>query len=886
MLDKTFDFKSAEEKQYQEWEESGLFSAHVNSDKKPFTIMMPPPNVTGALHVGHALVNTLQDVLIRYHRMKGRDALWMPGTDHAGISTQMVVERQLDAQGISRKDLGREEFIRRIWEWKEQSGGTIVRQLRKLGTTPDWPRERFTMDEGLSKAVTRVFVMLYRDKLIYKDNRLVNWDPKLQTAVSDIEVEHKEIKGKLYHVRYPFEDGSGHISIATTRPETILADGAVAVHPDDERYKKLVGKFVVVPVCNRLIPIIADTYVKSEFGSGAVKITAAHDYNDFEVYKRHADKGIPLINLMTPDGKMNENTPDDYHGLDRFEARKKIIADLDELEYLEKVEDHVHQVPYSERTGVVIEPYLTEQWYCDAPKLGKEALKAVEDGRTEFVPKQWENTYFAWMRDLQPWCISRQLWWGHQIPAWYGPDKTVFVAESEEEAQEQADRHYGEPTVIGRDPDVLDTWFSSALWPFSTLGWPEKTKELEKYYPGDVLITGFDIIFFWVARMMMMGLYVMKDVPFKTIYMHGLVRDAQGQKMSKSRGNVIDPLEMTDKYGVDALRFTLCALLGQGRDLKLSEQRLEGYRNFSTKLWNAARYCQMNDCLPRSHFDPASVSHPVNQWIVDEVMAVTESMDQSFEQFRFNDAANAIYHFIWGTFCDWYLEFTKPLLAEAADHNIKEETRGATGWVLEKILLLLNPFMPFITEELHKEFSTAPDKMLLMGQQWPEVREKLKNPQAHEEIVWLQRLITDIRSLRMDMNVPASAQLDLLVKGADKQTLQWIENHKDIILRMARLAGIEFVAGMPKGAVQSILNEATLGLPVADIIDLDKERARLRKEIQRLESDITKIDAKLSNKKFVSNAPEDVVEEQKHRREEAQSVIEKLSSALEQIGVA
>lgn len=885
MLDKTFDFKSAEEK-YKNWEDSGLFSANVESSNKPFTIMMPPPNVTGALHVGHALVSTLQDVLVRYNRMKGRDTLWMPGTDHAGISTQMVVERQLDAEGISRKDLGREEFVNRVWQWKEQSGGTIVNQLRKLGTTPDWPRERFTMDEGLSKAVTKVFTMLYNDKLIYKDNRLVNWDPKLQTAVSDIEVEHQDIKGKMYHVRYPFEDGSGHISIATTRPETILADGAVAVHPDDERYKNIVGKFVVVPVCNRLIPIIADEYVKSDFGSGAVKITAAHDYNDFEVYKRHQDKGIPLINLMTPDGHMNENTPEEYQGLDRFEARKKIIADLDELEYLEKVEDHAHQVPYSERTGVVIEPYLTEQWYCDAPTLGKEALKAVEDGRTEFVPKQWENTYFAWMRDLQPWCISRQLWWGHQIPAWYGPDKTVFVAETEEEAQAQADKHYGEPTQIERDPDVLDTWFSSALWPFSTLGWPEQTKELEKYYPGDVLITGFDIIFFWVARMMMMGLYVMKDVPFKTVYMHGLVRDANGQKMSKSRGNVIDPLEMTAKYGTDALRFTLCALLGQGRDIKLSEQRLEGYRNFSTKLWNAARYCEMNGCTPRSDFDPSSPNHAVNQWIVDEVMAVTESMDQAFEQFRFNDAANAIYHFIWGTFCDWYLEFTKPLLSDAADHNVKLETQMTTGWVLEQILVLLNPFMPFITEELHEAFSTKSEKTLLMGETWPGVQNNLKNAEAHDEIVWLQRLITDIRSLRMDMNVPASAELDLLVMGANDQSWQWIQSHLDILQRMARLKSVTQVESMPKGAVQSVLNETTLGLPVADIIDLDKERERLQKEIKRLEGDISKIEAKLNNEKFVNNAPEEVVEEQKHRREEARNIIDKLSSALQQIDVA
>jgi len=885
MLDKIFDFKAAEEK-YKNWEESGLFSADPGSSADPFTIMMPPPNVTGALHVGHALVSTLQDVLIRYYRMNGRDALWMPGTDHAGISTQMVVERQMDAEGISRKDIGREEFIKRVWQWKEHSGGTIVHQLRKLGTTPDWPRERFTMDEGLSRAVIKVFNMLYKDKLIYKDNRLVNWDPKLQTAVSDIEVEHKDVKGKMYHVRYPFEDGSGHISIATTRPETILADGAVAVHPEDERYKDIVGKFVVVPVCNRLIPIITDEYVKADFGSGAVKITAAHDYNDFEVYKRHQDKGIPVINLMTPDGKMNENAPEDYQGLDRFEARKKIIADLDDLEYLEKIEDHTHQVPYSERTGVVVEPYLTEQWYCDAPTLGKEAMRAVEDGRTVFVPKQWENTYYAWMRDLQPWCISRQLWWGHQIPAWYGPDKTIFVAETEEEAQVQADKYYGEPTIIERDPDVLDTWFSSALWPFSTLGWPEQTPELERYYPGDVLITGFDIIFFWVARMMMMGLYVMKDVPFKTVYMHGLVRDAHGQKMSKSRGNVIDPLEMTEKYGADSLRFTLCALLGQGRDIKLSEQRLDGYRHFSTKLWNAARYCQMNGCEPCADFDPLTPRHAINQWIIDEVAIVTENIGASLEQLRFNDAANTIYHFIWGTFCDWYLEFTKPLLADSIDDGTKLETQMTTGWVLENILKLLNPFMPFVTEKLHEEFATTANTGLLMGQSWPVVGQELKNPIAHQQIMWLQRLITDVRSLRADMNVPASAELDLLVMGANDQTWKWMQFYMDIIRRMARLKSVEQVSIMPKGAVQSVLNEATLGLPVADIINLDKERERLQKEIKRLETDIFKIEAKLNNEQFINNAPEDVVEEQKHRHEEVRNIIDKLSMALKQIGVA
>jgi valyl-tRNA synthetase len=883
-LDKSFDFINAEKELYPQWEESGHFSADPQSDKEPYTIMMPPPNVNGSLHVGHALVMTLQDVIARYQRLKGRDVLWMPGTDHASIAVDLLVRKELEAEGLTKEQIGRDEFLKRCWRQKEKSGGTIQGQLRCLGVTPDWSRERFTMDDQYMKSVITIFVRMYNDDLIYRDQRLVNWDPKLKTSISDIEVEHKDVKGKMYHVRYPYEDGSGYICVATTRPETILADGAIAVHPDDERFKNLVGKKnVVVPVANRIIPIIADEYVKSDFGSGAVKITAAHDYNDFEVYKRHKDTtDIPLINLMNVDGTMNENCPEEYQGLDRFEARKKLIADLEELEYLDKVEDHVHQVPYAERSGAIVEPYLTDQWYVDAQKLGKPALEAVEDGRMEFVPKQWENTYYSWMRNLEPWCISRQLWWGYQIPAWYGPDDKIFVAETESEAQIQADKHYGEPTKLRQDDDILDTWFSSGLWPFATLGWPDNTAELQRYYPGNVLVTGFDIIFFWVARMMMMGMYAMDgEVPFPKVYMHGLVRDSKGQKMSKSKGNVLNPIDLTEKYGADALRFTLCALSGQGRDIKLAEQRLEGYRNFSTKLWNAARYCEMNGALPIDNFDKKSVEHPVNQWMIDQVVSVTQSVDKNFEQYRFNDVSNAIYHFIWGTFCDWYLEFTKPLLEDDA---FSKETKQTTGWILAQCLKLLNPFMPFMTETLHTKLTGRDD--LLMAGSLPQVTNADTNIASREEITWLQTLITDIRSVRQDMNVPASARIHLLFKEADETTQKRLLTHDVILKRMARLETIEGVNEMPKGTVQTVVNETTYGLPVADIIDLDQEKSRLRKEIDRLQKDIRQIEGKLGNESFVSKAPQDVVEEQKNRKTEALQTISKLQNALQQLDVA
>ncbi len=881
-LEKTFSPKDIEARHYTEWDKSGDFKCDPTSNNQPFAIMMPPPNVTGSLHMGHALNCTLHDILVRWNRMKGKDTLWQPGLDHAGIATQMVVERQLGEDGLDRRDMGRDAFIKKVWEWKEESGGTIIGQQKRLGTTPDWARERFTMDEGLSTAVKKVFVQLHKEGLIYRDKRLVNWDPKFQTAVSDIEVEHKEIKGKLYHVQYPLEDGSGFINIATTRPETILADGAIAVHPEDEKYTDLVGKFAVVPVCNRIIPIIADEYVESEFGSGAVKITAAHDYNDFEVAKRHPDKDIQLINLMTPDGKMNENCPDEYVGLDRFEARKKIIKDLDDLEFLVKVEKHTHQVPYGDRSGVVIEPYLTDQWYVDAKTLAQPAIEAVKTGKTEFVPKNWENTYFEWMNNIQPWCISRQLWWGHQIPAWYDEAGNIYVAESIEEAQAQA----GAGVKITQDEDVLDTWFSSALWPFSTLGWPEKTPELNKYYPGDTLITGFDIIFFWVARMMMMGMHFMGDVPFKKVYIHALVRDKNGAKMSKSKGNVINPLDLIDQYGADSLRFCLTAMAAQGRDVRLSEDRVAGYRNFATKLWNATRFCEMNECLPQADFDPSNVKNPTNQWIIHSVVECKEAIDKALEAYRFNDAANAVYQFVWGTFCDWYLEFTKPLLA-GDDDALKDEVRGTTGWVLDQILTLLNPFMPYITEELYASIAKRADGTTLLSGEWPTYEANLQNDAAKAEIEWVQALIGEIRSIRADMNVPAKAEIALLVMDANTQTQENLAKYAAMIQQMARLSSIDASASeTPKGAIKTIIREATYALPIADLIDLVQERERLKKEISKLEENIQKISAQLENKNFVANAPEEIITEKKGIVEQDREKQEKLGLALKQLDAA
>ncbi|MGB0683941.1 MAG: valine--tRNA ligase [Magnetovibrionaceae bacterium] len=880
MLEKTYDPAAIEGKHYESWEESGVFAAGQRPNEETYCIVIPPPNVTGSLHMGHALNNTLQDILVRYHRMKGLDVLWQPGTDHAGIATQMVVERQMEKEGLTRHDLGREAFIERVWKWKAESGGTITGQLRRLGASCDWSRERFTMDEGLSKAVRKVFVDLYKKGLIYRDKRLVNWDPLLHTAISDLEVEQRDQVGKMWYFKYPLgDDPNTFITVGTTRPETMLGDTAVAVHPDDERYTDLIGKMVRLPIVGRLIPIVADDYADPEKGSGAVKITPAHDFNDFQVGQRH---NLEMINVLDRDAAINENAPDHLKGLDRFEARDAIVKEIEGLGLLEKIEENPMQVPYGDRSGVVIEPWLTDQWFVDAGTLAKPALDAVKSGRTKFVPKQWEKTYYDWMENIQPWCISRQIWWGHQIPAWFGPDGHIFVEMTEAEAHVAAENHYGMPTELVRDEDVLDTWFSSALWPFSTLGWPDETEELKRFYQTDVLVTGFDIIFFWVARMMMMGLEFMDEEPFHTVYIHALVRDEKGQKMSKSKGNVMDPLDLVNTYGADAMRFTLTAFAAQGRDVKMSESRLEGYRNFCTKLWNAARFCEMNECAPVADFDPKAARHRLNRWIIGKASEAATAVEEAIKAYRFNDAANAAYAFTWNTFCDWHLEFAKPVFG-GEDEAAKAETRAATAWVLDRILQMLHPIMPFITSELWDHLGGTRDSILMLSS-WPEADEALIDEAANAEMDWVVRLVSGIRAVRAEMNVPPGAKIPLLLKDASAETLERLTTHKDLVMRLARLDSADALSGdVPKGAVQQVLDEATVVLPIADAIDIDAEKARLEKEIAKLDGEITKHDKKLANPGFVDKAPEAVVATERERRNDAIEARAKLAEALDRL---
>jgi valyl-tRNA synthetase len=891
MLDKTYDPKEIEARRYPEWEQSGAFRARPDSGKPAYCIVIPPPNVTGSLHMGHALDNTLQDVLIRWRRMKGDDALWQPGTDHAGIATQMVVVRNLEQEGIglavegatpsdaNKRLLNREEFLAKVWEWKAYSGGTITGQLRRLGASCDWSRERFTMDEGLSAAVLKVFVDLYKAGLIYKDNRLVNWDPKMLTAISDLEVESREVKGHLWYFRYPIEGSDEHIVVATTRPETMLGDTGVAVHPDDPKWKHLIGKHAVLPLVGRRIPIVADEYSDPEKGSGAVKITPAHDFNDFEVGRRHKLEAISIFDRFA---RLNEKAPEKYRGMDRFDARKAIVADMEALGLVDKIEPHSHAVPYGDRGGVPVEPFLTEQWYADARKLAEQPIAAARDGRVTFVPERGREEFFRWMENIEPWCISRQLWWGHQIPAWYGPDRKVFVAMSEAEARADARAHYGRDVALERDPDVLDTWFSSALWPFSTLGWPEQTAELGKYYPTSTLVTGWDILFFWVARMMMMGMHFMKDVPFRTVYLHGLVTDEKGQKMSKSKGNAMDPLELIDKYGADALRFTMTSLAANnaGR-LRLAPARVESSRNFATKFWNATRFAEMNGAaLPRS-FDPATAKLTINKWVLGELARANASIDRALGDFRLNEAASTLYEFIWGIVCDWYVELSKPVL-QGEDGPAKDETRAVTAFVIRETAKLLHPVMPFITEELWDKLGHRAEHGMLINQSWPQLAPS--DAEADAEIGWLVKLISDIRSARAELNVPAGAKLRLLVVGADGTTRQRIDTHRAAIERLARIEGIEVAAAAPKASLQLVVGEATYALPVGEVIDLKAESARLQKEIRRLGDEIGKIDGKLGNAAFVARAPEEVVEEQRERRRQAEQTRARLSGALKRLG--
>ena len=864
-LAKTYDPKSIEANWYETWLDSGHFACAPVSSATPYTIMMPPPNVTGSLHMGHALTFTLQDLLIRYHRMAGRDALWQPGTDHAGIATQMVVERQLAEKNINRRDLGRDGFIEKIWEWKAESGGMIQKQLRRLGASADWQRERFTMDDGLSAAVVKTFVQMHREGLIYRDKRLVNWDPKLMTAISDLEVEQIEQKSSMWHIKYRIEGTENeYISIATTRPETMLGDGAVAVNPEDERYQHLIGKMAILPLSNRPIPIIADEYAKIDKGSGAVKITPAHDFNDFEVGRRH---DLPLINLMTATASMESisEIPTKYQGLDRYDARRLILADLDAEGMLVQEEILDNVVPHGDRSGVVIEPWLMDQWYVNAEKLAQPAIKAVEDGRTKFVPERWNKTYFEWMRNIQPWCISRQLWWGHRIPAWYGPDGQIFVEVNVDDAVVSATRHYGKTVELARDNDVLDTWFSSGLWPFSTLGWPNNTTELKRYYPGNVLVTGFDIIFFWVARMMMMGMHFMDgEVPFREVYIHALVRDEKGQKMSKSKGNVLDPLELIDQYGADSLRFTLAAMAAQGRDIKMSTTRLEGYRNFTTKIWNACRFLQMNGCTGSAAIDLSAVKEPINKWIVSEYSDAIEKTTNAIELYRFNEAADALYHFIWNSYCNWYVELIKPSLNDD-DANAAAETRATASTILEGTLRLLHPFMPFLTEELNREIFASDG--LLIAASWPEPV-KADEGSAVIELRFLIQLITEIRHIRAEMNVPLSAKPVLHLRGITDLQKRAIDNQQAALLRLARLDGIAHVDSFVKGSALGSVDGMEIGLPLADILDLNAEAARLNKEIGRATAEIEKISIKLDNPGFIAKAPDDVVAENRRRLDE------------------
>jgi valyl-tRNA synthetase len=883
MLEKTFDPKTAEPRLYEAWEKSGAFAPTDDPNASPFSIVIPPPNVTGSLHIGHALNNTLQDVLIRFQRMRGKAALWLPGTDHAGIATQMVVERQLAASGNqSRRDMGREAFVDKVWEWKAQSGGTIVNQLRRLGASCDWSRERFTLDEGLSAAVRKVFVTLHRQGLIYRDKRLVNWDPQFQTAISDLEVEQKEVDGAYWHFAYPLEDGSGEIVVATTRPETMLGDTAVAVHPSDERYRHLIGKCVRLPIVNRPIPIIADDYADPEKGSGAVKITPAHDFNDFQVGKRH---NLPVINIMDAFARINEAAPAEYRGMDRFAARKKVVETFESLGLLRGIEKTRHMVPHGDRSGVVIEPWMTDQWYVDAKVMAQPALKAVEDGATVFEPKSYEKIYFEWLRNIEPWCISRQLWWGHRIPAWYGPNGEIYVAETEEDAREQAMSDYDSEVVLTQDEDVLDTWFSSALWPFSTMGWPEKTEDLERFYPTSDLVTAADIIFFWVARMMMMGIHFMDgEVPFKRVIINGLVRDEKGQKMSKSKGNVIDPLGIIDELGADPLRFTMAILSGT-RDIKLSKQRIEGYRNFGTKLWNAARFSQMNEARRVEGFDPAAVQQTINRWIRGELTKAERQVSDAIEGGRFDDAAGALYRFIWNVFCDWYLELAKPVF-NGADEAAKAETRAMTAWTIDQTLKLLHPVMPYITEELWAELGKegagrdSGRDGLLMGETWPVLPDAFVDAGAEAEIGWLVDLIGEIRALRAEMNVPPSAKPPLAFVAPDAATAERIARHRDLILTLGRVSEVAVAETAPAGAVTFVSGGATVALSLAGIIDLAAERARLEKEIAVFDSDIGHVNKKLGNPNFVARAAAEVVEEQRAKLAEVEEGKARLQAAL------
>lgn len=894
-MDKTYQPANIETQLYQKWESEGYFKPSGEGD--PFCIMIPPPNVTGSLHMGHGFQESIMDALVRYNRMLGKNTLWQVGTDHAGIATQMVVERLLDAQGISRHDLGREKFLEKVWEWKEESGGTITRQLRRLGASPDWSRERFTMDDGFYKAVQEVFIQLYKDGLIYRGKRLVNWDPKLHTAVSDLEVISEEEKGFLWHFRYPLADGSGHIVVATTRPETMLGDTAVAVHPEDERYQHLVGKMIKLPLTDREIPIIADDYVDKDFGTGCVKITPAHDFNDYEMGRRH---NLPIINILTDDADLNDEVPEKYRGMERFAARKQIVADFEALGLLEKIDDHLLKVPRGDRTGVVIEPYLTDQWYVKTAPLAEEAIKAVEDGNIKFVPQQYENMYFSWMRDIQDWCISRQLWWGHRIPAWYDAEGNIYVGRSE--AEVRADNNIADDIPLKQDDDVLDTWFSSGLWTFGTLGWPENTEELKTFHPTDVLVTGFDIIFFWVARMIMLTLHFRKEIPFHTVYVHGLVRDSQGQKMSKSKGNVLDPIDLIDgidleslvakrtagmmqphlrekiekqtrkefpdginAYGTDALRYTYYSLASTGRDIKFDVGRIEGFRNFCNKIWNATNYVLMN-CEGHDCDQDNSGNYQLSladKWIISKLQLAEKAVKDGIDNYRLDLASQALYDFIWNEYCAWYLELSKPVLwDENASDAAKKGTRRTLIRVLETTLRLAHPMMPFITEEIWQKIKGLAGQSgdTIMHAAFPLADESKIDQVAIVDLEWIQKVVESVRNIRGEMNISPGKAIPLLVQHANAEEQRRIEENRTFINKLANLEAITLLGNeeAPLSAT-ALVGKMELLVPMAGLIDKDAEIARLDKALDKLNKDIQKTEGKLNNPKFVDKAPAEVV---------------------------
>ncbi|HQS13311.1 MAG: valine--tRNA ligase [Sphingomonadales bacterium 35-56-22] len=886
-IDKTFDPAAIEAKWYAHWESTGAFRP-ARPDAEPYTIVNPPPNVTGSLHIGHALDNTLQDILIRHARLQGKDALWVVGTDHAGIATQMVVERQLNARQQKRTDFTRDEFIAKVWEWKEESGGEITGQLRRLGCSMDWENERFTMDEGFSKAVIKVFVELYNQGLLYRDKRLVNWDPGLKTAISDLEVETREINGKFWHFKYPLEDGSGFISVATTRPETMLADMAVAVNPSDERYAHLVGKNVRLPITGRLIPIVADEHADPELGSGAVKVTPGHDFNDFEVGKRAGFKASEMFNMLDGEGRVVQTSdgliPQEYIGQYRFgiegeptNARKMVVEAMDALGFLEKVEDRVIQTPFGDRSGQVIEPWLTDQWYVDAETLAKPAIEAVRSGAIDIVPKSWEKTYFNWMENIQPWCVSRQLWWGHQIPAWFDANGKCYVAETEEAAQALA----GTDVELTRDPDVLDTWFSSALWPFGTLGWPDQTTELDRHYPNDVLVSGFDILFFWDARMAMQGIHFMKEVPWKTLYLHGLVRAADGSKMSKSKGNTVDPLGLIDQYGADALRFFMAAMESQGRDIKMDESRVAGYRNFATKLWNAARFAQSNGISGSHSIHAPKAELAVNRWIIGEVVGTVEKLNKAFAEFRFDGMADVIYHMVFDQFCDWYLELIKPAFVDGEKGEMDAESMVVAGWVLDQILVMLHPFMPFITEELWHALGDRPYDII--HAKWPEPNATV-DADAVREIDWVIDTISKTRSFKAELNIPPGARLTANIADPQPSTIAIIERQAAALSRLGRIDSFAFAPVETNNVAQIVVGGDTVVYALDGIIDLDAERSRITKAIEAAAKERDALAGRLSNASFVEKAKPEAVEKARADHAEKAAEAERLTAALARLG--